>query len=91
MSKLFINESERLKALHGYQILDSISEEEFDHFTELAAMICEVPISLISLIDEDRQWFKSNLGIGINETPRNIAFCHHTIQDFQSLNRLYNN
>ncbi|MET3114741.1 PAS domain S-box-containing protein [Pedobacter sp. CG_S7] len=82
MSKIYKNqvESERLKALRDYQILDSISEEEFDHFTELAAMICEVPISLISLIDEDRQWFKSKVGIDINETPRNIAFCHHTIQ-----------
>ena len=57
------NESERLKALYKYNILDSFSEEEFDRLTKLASIICGVPIALITLIDKDRQWFKSNLGL----------------------------
>ena len=73
------NEQERLKALKGYEILNSISEKEFDRITELASIICNTPISLISLIDENRQWFKSKKGIDISETPREIAFCQYTI------------
>jgi len=73
------NEEARLAALHQYQLLDTPSEELFDAFTRLAAQVCGTPISLISLIDRDRQWFKSALGIDIAETPRDVAFCAHAI------------
>lgn len=75
------NEQERLAALKSYQILDTLPKETFDRFTKLAAIICDVPISLVSLIDENRQWFKSQVGIEVKETPREIAFCSHTIRD----------
>jgi GAF domain-containing protein len=75
------NEKRRLKALRDYEILDSLSEVEFDRITELASLICDVPISLISLIDENRQWFKSKVGLGVNETSRDLAFCAYAIMD----------
>lgn len=75
------NEKLRLQALKGYDILDSISEAEYDSITEIAARICNTPVSLITLIDKDRQWFKSNHGTEITETPREIAFCNYTIVD----------
>ncbi|MCO5937101.1 PAS domain S-box protein [Mucilaginibacter sp. RB4R14] len=75
------NELERLKALDDYDILDSLSENEFDRLTELAVIICDVPISIVSLIDEHRQWFKSVIGFDAKEVPREIAFCRHTIAD----------
>ncbi|WP_259068571.1 PAS domain S-box protein [Mucilaginibacter sp. X4EP1] len=75
------NEKRRLKALHDHQILDSLNESEFDRVTELASIICNVPISIISLIDEDRQWFKSVIGMDEKETPRDFSFCSYTIMD----------
>lgn len=76
---LAINEKERLEALMNYNVLDTFSEVEFDNITTLAAYICQVPIALISLIDEKRLWFKSGIGIDISETPREISFCQYSI------------
>ena len=75
------NEGERLKALRSYQILDTHSEEEFDRLTELASLICDVPISLVTFIDENRQWVKSKHGIDLTETSRDVSFCQYAIMD----------
>lgn len=72
-------EVKRLEALRAYNILDTPSEQVYDDITTLAAFICDVPIALISLVDADRQWFKSKVGLNVNETPRNISFCTHAI------------
>lgn len=77
------NEKERLAALASYEIMDSISENEFDAITRLAASICKVPIALISLLDENRQWFKAKVGIDVDQTDRNISFCQHAIMGNQ--------
>lgn len=74
------NESERLAALRHYDILDTPTDAEFDDFTKLAAQICGTPISLISLVDAGRQWFKSRLGLDAAETARDISFCGHAIE-----------
>jgi GAF domain-containing protein len=73
------NEKKRLKVLWQYEVLDTVPEEVFDDLTELAARICEAPIALISLVDEDRQWFKSRVGIDVNQTSRDISFCTYAI------------
>ncbi|HEY9751279.1 MAG TPA: PAS domain S-box protein, partial [Allocoleopsis sp.] len=73
------HETERLKSLQQYQILDTDPESIFDELTRLAAHICQTPIALISLIDRDRQWFKSKVGLGISETARDLAFCTHAV------------
>src|SRR6266498_5932847 len=73
------NEAKRLKILWQYDVLDTVPEEIFDDLTDLAAHICESPIALISLIDEDRQWFKSAVGVTIRETSRDISFCARAI------------
>jgi GAF domain-containing protein len=73
-------EKKRLAVLWQYELLDTVPEEVFDDLTELAARICEAPIALISLVDEDRQWFKSKVGITVNETSRDISFCAHAIE-----------
>lgn len=77
--KLPFNEAERLQALHAAEILDTESEERFDRLTRLARRLFDVPIALVSLVDKDRQWFKSCMGLDVRETARDISFCGHTI------------
>ena len=73
------NEARRLKVLWQYDVLDTVPEAVFDELTSLAALICDAPVALISLIDEDRQWFKSKVGVALKETSRDISFCAHAI------------
>jgi signal transduction histidine kinase len=79
--KKHTQEKRRLAELQSYNILDTLPESDYDGLTKIAAQICGVPIALISLVDEDRQWFKSTFGIEVSETPRDLAFCAHTIND----------
>src|SRR5476651_1800743 len=73
-------ESDRLAALARYQILDTPQEPAFDRIVRLAALLLDVPIALISLVDADRQWFKARYGLDALQTPRAIAFCDHAIR-----------
>src|SRR5512139_774207 len=73
------NEKKRLRVLWQYEVLDTVPEEVFDDLTDLAAKICEAPIALISLVDEDRQWFKARVGTSLTESSRDISFCSHAI------------
>ena len=70
----------RLEALRSYKILDTEPEKAFDDLVLLASQICEAPVALISLVDENRQWFKSRVGISVAETSRKVSFCAHAIQ-----------
>ena len=80
-----LNEPERLAALQRYDILDTLPEQEFDDLTYLAAAISGSLIALISLVDQDRQWFKSKFGIDATETPRDISFCGHVVMNEETL------
>lgn len=75
------DEQERLEALRSYEIMDTQDEAEFDRLVQLAAEICGVPFGKINFLDETRSWSKANYGNDIKETPREVAFCHHTIQN----------
>jgi GAF domain-containing protein len=74
-----VNEAARLAALERYAILDTDPEQSFDDLTLLASFIFKTPIAMISLIDGDRQWFKSRVGLAVSETPREVAFCSTAI------------
>ena len=73
------DEQIRLDTLHSFNILDTEHEERFDRLTRMAKRLFGVPIALVSLVDESRQWFKSCFGLSISETSRDISFCGHTI------------
>lgn len=74
-----LNEAKRVAALQSYQIMDSGEDHDFDALTALASVICQIPIALITFIDEDRQWFKSHHGTGFTENKREWSFCTHAI------------
>src|SRR5215813_13636961 len=78
-------EDERLRALYRYDVLDTQPEESFDRITRLAKLALQAPIAMVSLVDHDRQWFKSRQGIEATETPRDISFCTHTIRKDEPL------
>ncbi|MEE4111593.1 MAG: GAF domain-containing protein, partial [Desulfobacteraceae bacterium] len=75
------NEAYRIQALNALQLLDTETEERFEQITRIAAAAFDVPIALVTLVDQDRQWFKSRFGLSTTETPRDQAFCAHTILD----------
>jgi GAF domain-containing protein len=74
-----LSEAERLQALHDYQVLDTGREQAYDDLVALATHICDTPIALITLVDEDRQWFKARIGLAPHETSRDAAFCAYAI------------
>src|SRR4029077_19423488 len=74
------SDTARVAALEKYAILDTEPEQAFDDLTLLSSYVCKTPIALISLVDEDRQWFKSKIGLSVSETPRQVAFCSVAIQ-----------
>ncbi len=73
------NDAQRLEALREYAVLDTPAEQSYDDLTLLAAHICQTPMASVSFVDENRQWFKSRIGVEASETSRDIAFCAHTI------------
>ncbi len=82
---LNIDEKARLAALHRYSILDTSPEQIYDDVAALASIICGTPMSMVTLVDADRQWFKSAVGSDLKETPRSISFCAHTLGTARTL------
>ena len=72
-------QDERLASLRAYRILDTPREADFDEIVQLASQLCETPISVVNLIDSDRQWFKAEVGLGVRETPIGTSICAHAI------------
>ena len=80
------DESARLAALERYSIMDTVPEQIYEDITAIASLICGTPISLIFLLDKDRQWFKSAHGVeGLRETPRSLSFCAHTLETARTM------
>jgi diguanylate cyclase (GGDEF)-like protein/PAS domain S-box-containing protein len=84
------NEAQRLAALASYDVLDTPAETEFDDLTLLATILCGTPIALVSLVDQERQWFKSSVGLAVQETSRTISFCGHAINQPEQLMEVHN-
>jgi signal transduction histidine kinase len=84
-ARLHPNETERLQALRSYGILDTPTEPAFDDITRIASYVCQAPISVVTLIDQGRQWFKSEIGLGTRETPLNQSICAHAILEHSFL------
>jgi len=78
-------ELNRLSAVRKLEILDSENEKDFDDLVSLAVLVFEVPISTVTIMDSYRQWFKASVGLNVKETPRDISFCNHTIQQFEPM------
>lgn len=99
VAQLHPQESERVESLQKLEIMDSISEKEFDEIAKMASQICDTPIALISLLDNSRQWFKAKIGLAEVETKKDISFCSHAIlqdevfivNDAQADERFYDN
>ena len=79
MNPIDPDDEQRLEALHSLSLLDTAQEERFDRLTRLAAAVLGVPIAVVSLVDRERQWFKSRVGMDMTETPRSISFCTHAV------------
>lgn len=81
------NEEARLQALYRYRILDSSPEQAYDDFTHLVSSVCQTPVAFISMVDAERLWFKSKVGLDITEAPREHGFCAHTILQSDMLSK----
>lgn len=79
------NEWQRLRAVRKLDLLDSIPQETYDNITRVAKQICDTPIALLTILDDEKQWFKSKNGIDFTETDRNISFCGHAILEPEKL------